>query len=94
MTLWNVEVGPQLYDEFAHLSGPGRRAVHDVLDWLALDPRNPSSSREPIAGAELRQISTAPTADTGDRITILYRIHPPAGDEPGRVEVIFVMSGP
>ncbi|MEU1121816.1 MULTISPECIES: hypothetical protein [unclassified Streptomyces] len=92
---WQIEVPPRLYDEFAHLSGPGRRAVHDVLDQLAADPRNPQSSREPLAGAELRQISTAPTSDTADRITVLYRVHAPAEpDEPGRVEVIWILSGP
>lgn len=95
MSRWTVLVPPRLYEEFAHLSSAGRKAVHDVLALLAEDPRNPATSREPIEGAELRQISTEPTADTGDRITVLYRVHSPTTpDEPGQVEVIFVLSGP
>ncbi|MCY0961798.1 hypothetical protein [Streptomyces sp. H27-H5] len=95
MTLWTVEVPPRLYDEVAHLSAGGRRAVHDALDTLAVDPRDPASSTEPIAGAELRRINTTPTKDTGDRITLLYRVHAPeAGQPAGRVEVIFILSGP
>lgn len=95
MSRWTVVVPPRLYEEFAHLSGAGRKAVHDALDQLAEDPRNPSTSREPIEGAELRQISTEPTTDTGDRIAVLYRIHSPtAPGQPGTVEVIWLLSGP
>ncbi|MHC3394687.1 hypothetical protein ACLQ2E_35300 [Streptomyces lavendulocolor] len=94
MTRWTVEVPPRLYEEVAHLSPGGRRAVHDVLDALAVDPRDPASSTEPIAGAELRRIDTDPAKDTGDRITVLYRVHRPEGDQPGRVEVIFILAGP
>lgn len=94
MTQWQVEVPPRLYEEFAHLTGPGRKAVHQLLDQLAVDPRGPHSSREPVAGAELRQIATPPTTDTGDRIAILYRVHEPAPGSAGRVEIIFIMSGP
>ncbi|NWF30886.1 hypothetical protein HW130_32360 [Streptomyces sp. PKU-EA00015] len=94
MTNWTVVVPPRLYEEFAHLSAAGRRVVHDTLEGLAEDPRDPASSTEPIAGAELRRITTRPTPDTGDRITLLYRVHPPEQDEPGRVEVIFILSGP
>ncbi|MGW1674571.1 hypothetical protein [Streptomyces sp. NPDC002324] len=95
MTLWNVVVPPRLYEEFAHLSPAGRKAVHDILVTLAADPRDPASSREPIEGAELRQISTRPTTDTGDQIAVLYRVHDPAdAGEPGTVELIYVISGP
>ncbi|MET8102228.1 hypothetical protein ABZV29_38245 [Streptomyces sp. NPDC005236] len=95
MTQWTVLVPPRLYEEFAQLSGPGRKAVHEVLALLAEDPRNAATSREPITGAELRQISTEPTADTGDRISILYRVHDPAdASETGHVEIIYVISGP
>ncbi|MEU1132611.1 hypothetical protein ABZ383_22580 [Streptomyces sp. NPDC005900] len=93
MSTWRVVVPPRLYEEFAHLTGPGRKAVHDLLDQLAADPRH-GSSREPIEGAELRQISTAPTRDTGDRIALLYRVHNPPPGEAGTVEVIWIMSGP
>ncbi|MGW1767171.1 hypothetical protein ACWCQL_24270 [Streptomyces sp. NPDC002073] len=94
MTNWTVEVPPRLYEEVAHLSPGGRRALHDLLDRLTVDPRDPASSTEPIAGAELRRIDTAPATDTGDRITLLYRVHAPEGDQPGRVEAIFILSGP
>lgn len=95
MTDWQVEVPERLYPEVAHLSPGGRRAVHDVLDQLAVDPRDPHSSTEPIQGAELRRIMTAPATDTGDRITVLYRVVAPEGpDQPGRVIVVFILSGP
>lgn len=95
MTDWSIEVPPRLYEEFAHLSPGGRRAVHDVLTRLAADPRDPLSSTEPVAGAELRRIMTEPAADTGDRITLLYRVSDPDGpDHPGTVSIIYVISGP
>ncbi|WP_329151216.1 hypothetical protein OG275_38265 (plasmid) [Streptomyces niveus] len=95
MTRWNVEVPPRLYEEVAHLSAGGRRAVHDVLDRLAVEPRDPASSTEPIEGAELRRIDTEPAKDSGDRITLLYRVHPAQeNDGPGRVEIIYLLSGP
>ncbi|KOV17255.1 hypothetical protein ADK91_02875 [Streptomyces sp. XY511] len=94
MTPWTVEVPPRLYEEVAHLSPGGRRAVHDLLDSLAVDPRDPASSTEPIAGAELRRIDTAPVKDAGgDRITLLYRVHGPESGRAGCVEVIFILSG-
>ncbi|WP_274565111.1 hypothetical protein [Streptomyces spiramyceticus] len=65
-----------------------------MLDRLTVEPRDPTSSTEPITGAELRRIDTEAAKDTGDRITILYRVHSPEGDDPGRVEVIFLLSGP
>ncbi|MGW1666195.1 hypothetical protein [Streptomyces microflavus] len=93
MSDWSVEVPERLYEEFARLSGPGRRAVHEALAQLARDPRDPQSSAEPITGAELRRITTRPTADTGDRITLLYRVHTDDA-QPGRIEIIYVISGP
>jgi hypothetical protein len=51
VTDWSVEVPPRLYEEFAHLSAGARRAVHDVLDQLAVDPRDPHSSVDP-SGAQ------------------------------------------
>ncbi|MDL5205361.1 hypothetical protein [Streptomyces sp. ALI-76-A] len=95
MTDWSVEVPPRLYEEFAHLSAGARRAVHDVLDQLAVDPRDPHSSVEPVRGAELRRIMTQPSPDTGNRISVLYRVHEPLETgEPGRVEVVWILSGP
>lgn len=95
MTNWNVTVPVRLYEEFAHLSAGGRRAVHDVLDRLAVDPRDPASSTEPITSAELRRIDTAPASDTGDRITILYRVEDPdTGEAAGTISVVFVLHGP
>lgn len=48
-----------------------------------------------VCGAQLRRITTAAAADTGDRITLLYRVHPPEeGESTGRVEVIFILAGP
>ncbi|MFF3159457.1 type II toxin-antitoxin system RelE/ParE family toxin [Streptomyces sp. NPDC057910] len=95
MTRWTVTVPPRLYEEFAHLSPAARRAVHDVLKQLAIDPRDPSSSTEPITGAELRRIDTAPAADTGERVTLLYRVQDADDDQAaGRVSILFVLSGP
>ncbi|MFE9406815.1 hypothetical protein ACFYNY_34470 [Streptomyces sp. NPDC006530] len=94
VTHWNVQVPSRLYEEFAHLSPGGRRAVHDVLDRLAVDPREPASTTEPVTGAELRRIDTAPAADTGDRITILYRVQDPDSGQPGTVTLIYVLHGP
>ncbi|MFD9850505.1 hypothetical protein [Streptomyces parvus] len=94
MSDWAVKVPPRLYEEFAQLSGSGRRVVHEVLAQLARDPRDPDTSTEPITGAELRRITTRPTADTGDRITLLYRVHADDPAQPGHVEIIYLISGP
>ncbi|WP_455361268.1 hypothetical protein [Streptomyces sp. SYSU K21746] len=94
MTNWTVDVPPRLYEEFARLTPGGRRVVHKVLDQLAQDPRDPRSSTEPIVGAELRRITTTPAPDTGDRITVLYRVQEPPGSGGGTVSVIFILSGP
>ncbi|MEU9062415.1 hypothetical protein AB0D13_27000 [Streptomyces sp. NPDC048430] len=94
MSDWHVDVPERLFEEFAHLSGAGLRAVHELLAQLVTDPRDPASSTEPVAGAELRRITTRPTTDTGDRITLLYRVHAPSADQAGRIEIIFMVSGP
>lgn len=95
MTDWQVDVPERLFEEFAHLSPGGRRVVHDLLDQLAADPRDPASSTEPIQGAELRRILTDPAPDTGDRITVLYRVTDPEGpDQPGRISILYIVSGP
>ncbi|MFF7178253.1 hypothetical protein [Streptomyces sp. NPDC008121] len=94
MTHWHVLVPRRLYPEFAHLSPGGRRAVHDALALLAADPRCPASTAEPIRTLELRRITTEPAVDTGTTITILYRVHEPEDERPGRVELIFMLAGP
>ncbi len=95
MTHWNIQIPERLYEEFAHLSPGGRRVLHDVLDRLAADPRDPASTTEPITGAELRRIDSESAADTGDRITLLYRVQDPDSDQqPGTITVIFVLHGP
>ncbi|MFF9011855.1 hypothetical protein ACF09C_02635 [Streptomyces sp. NPDC014870] len=94
MTRWIVQVPRRLYPEFAHLSPGGRRAVHDALALLAADPQSPASTTEPLQALELRRITTQPTTDTGVTITILYRVHEPQGQSPGRVEIIFILVGP
>ncbi|MFF8279883.1 hypothetical protein ACF05T_27880 [Streptomyces lateritius] len=94
MTHWNVQVPRRLYAEFAHLSPGGRRAVHDALALLAADPRTPASTAEPVQALELRRLTTEPATDTGVAITILYRVHEPRGERPGRVELIFILAGP
>lgn len=69
--------------------------MHKVLEQLATDPRNPASSTEPITGAELRRILTDPAPDTGDRITLLYRVtEPEDAGQPGIVSVLYIVSGP
>ncbi|MET9162063.1 hypothetical protein ABZX56_30445 [Streptomyces parvulus] len=95
MTDWRVEVPERLFEEFAHLSPGGRRAVHDVLERLTVDPRDPGSTSEPIQGAELRRIMTEPAADSGDRITVLYRItEPESPTQQGRITILYIISGP
>ncbi|MEV4949389.1 hypothetical protein [Streptomyces sp. NPDC053755] len=94
MTHWHVLVPRRLYTEFAHLSPGGRRAVHDALALLAEDPRSPASAAEPIRTVELRRLTTEPATDTGATVTLLYRVHEPEGERPGRVELIFMLAGP
>ncbi|MFI8823893.1 hypothetical protein [Streptomyces sp. NPDC053431] len=94
MTHWIVEIPRRLYNEIAHLSPGGRRALHDALASLAEDPRPPESRAEPLRDAELRRVATVPASDTGTTITLLYRIHDPASGKPGRVEIIFLLAGP
>ncbi|MER7520641.1 hypothetical protein [Streptomyces sp. NPDC126499] len=91
---WIVVVRRNLYSEIAHLSPGGRRALHDALAALAEDPRPAESRREPLRTAELRRVATAPAADTGITVTLLYRVHDPAEGRPGQVEVLFLVAGP
>ncbi|MEU7230008.1 hypothetical protein [Streptomyces chrestomyceticus] len=97
---WPVRLPPGIGEEIGRLSPGTRRAVHDLLRRLAADPRDIGTA-EPVKGAELRRALTAPSADTGERVTILYRIHPgDAGDvydtpDTGPyVEIIFLVWGP
>ncbi|MDT9687060.1 hypothetical protein Q5762_01595 [Streptomyces sp. P9(2023)] len=94
MTQWAVQVPRRLYAEFAHLSPAGRRAVHDALALLATDPRHPTSTAGPVQSAEIRHLTTAPTPDTAVTITLLYRVHDPKPQTPGRVELLFILTGP
>uniref|UniRef100_UPI003F4973FA hypothetical protein n=1 Tax=unclassified Streptomyces TaxID=2593676 RepID=UPI003F4973FA len=75
--------------------------MHHLFQQLAADPRDTEiSTSEPIKGAELRRALTAPSADTGERVSVLYRIHPgdpgDVYDTPGTpyVEIIFLIWGP
>ncbi|MFK0294832.1 type II toxin-antitoxin system RelE/ParE family toxin [Streptomyces sp. NPDC090442] len=87
MSDWTVYLRPHLGEEIASLPPDGRRAVHEALAALAADPR--AGIAEPITAAELRRITTGPTP-TGDRITLLYRVH----EDERRLELIWIISGP
>ncbi|GAA2106009.1 hypothetical protein GCM10009801_82050 [Streptomyces albiaxialis] len=78
----------RLGETIADLDPPARRAVHDALATLAEDPR--AGAAEPIRGAEIRRLFTRPTVATGDRITLLYRVH----EAEHQVEIIWVIAGP
>ncbi|WP_198359178.1 hypothetical protein [Streptomyces fildesensis] len=86
---WTIDIPERLGEEFAHLTPAGRRAVYDACRQLAQDPTINATS-EPVRGADLRRVTTDPTTGTGDRITLLYRIH----HDEGRVELIFLIAGP
>ncbi|MFJ4880875.1 hypothetical protein ACIP93_37495 [Streptomyces sp. NPDC088745] len=86
---WSVVVHERLGTEFAEQLSPGeRRAVHDLLAVLAVDPRTGVS--EPVQSAELRRALTAPAADTGQRVSVLYRVH----QETCTVEILYILTGP
>ncbi|MEU6332763.1 hypothetical protein ABZ851_36785 [Streptomyces sp. NPDC047049] len=85
---WNVDFPERLNVEFAHLSAGERRAIYDLIKRLADDPRH--GTEEPISGAELRRAMTDPAADSGDRITVLYRVH----DDERRLTLIWIVAGP
>ncbi|GAA0439168.1 hypothetical protein [Streptomyces luteireticuli] len=87
MSDWQIVMPARLGDEVAHLTPSGRRVVHDALAALALDPH--AGAEEVITGAEVRRYRTRPT-DTGDRISILYRLHA----DTRSVEIVFLLAGP
>jgi hypothetical protein len=87
---WTIEIPARLNAEFAEQLSPGeRRAVYLRLQALAADPRT-NTVPEPVTGAELRRTLTEPAADTGARVTILYRVT----DETRVVAVIWLLTGP
>ncbi|MFC5724859.1 hypothetical protein ACFP1Z_32395 [Streptomyces gamaensis] len=88
MSDWQIVMPARLNEEMARLTPSGRRAVHDALAALARDPQ--TGAEEVIAGAEIRRHRTQPTADTGDRISVLYRVHA----RERRIEVIYLIAGP
>ncbi|WP_433860361.1 hypothetical protein [Streptomyces kronopolitis] len=90
MSAWGIEFPERLNDEFAHLSAGERRAIYDLLKRIADEPRADSSTREPITAAELRRALTDPAADSGDRVTILYRVH----EETMTLQLIWFVAGP
>jgi hypothetical protein len=85
---WDILVPERLNAEIASLTPGERRAVYTCLKQLADDPR--TGAEEPVPGAELRRILTAPAIDTGDQVTLLYRVHP--ADH--RVEIVWFLAGP
>ncbi|MFC9233626.1 hypothetical protein ACFTZI_32505 [Streptomyces decoyicus] len=87
---WEIDFPERLAEEFARLSAGERRAVYDLLKRLADEPRGDSSTREPITAAELRRAHSDPAADSGDRVTVLYRIH----DKTRRLQLIWFLAGP
>jgi hypothetical protein len=86
---WSVVVPERLSVEFAEQLAPGeRRAVHDLLALLATNPR--LGVAEPLPSVELRRALSAPAADTGQRVSVLYRVH----DDRRTVEIIYILTGP
>jgi hypothetical protein len=85
---WHIDFPERLNTEFAHLSAGERRVIYNLIKRLADDPYQ--GTAEPIADAELRRAMTDPAADSGDRITVLYRIHP---DE-HRIALVWFLAGP
>ncbi|MCX5207699.1 hypothetical protein OG897_40670 [Streptomyces sp. NBC_00237] len=87
---WSVDVPERLREEFAQQLAPGeRRAVHDLLALLAADPRMGAVEPVPLS-VELRRALTAPATDTGQRVSILYRVHA----DRRTVEIIYILTGP
>lgn len=85
---WDVRIPERLNVEIAELRPDTRRVIYGTLKRLADDPRG-NSTVEPIRGAELRRVHTEQD-QSGDRVTILYRVHPDAR----AVEVIWFLAGP
>lgn len=85
---WNIDFPERLNVEFSHLTQGERRAIYDLIKRLADDPRQ--GVEEPITGAELRRAMTNPATDSGDRITILYRVH----DAEHSISLVWFLAGP
>lgn len=85
---WSIDFPERLNAEFAHLSPGERHAIYNALKRAADDPR--SGTEEPVKGAEIRRALTDPAADSGDRVTILYRIH----EQAHRLELLWFLAGP
>jgi hypothetical protein len=84
---WTVEVPERLNTEIAHLAPAERRVVYDALRRIAAAPR--TGRLEPVAGAELRRLDTAPLP-SGQTVTIMYRIR----ERERVVAVIWLLAGP
>ncbi|MGG8406707.1 hypothetical protein ACM614_08850 [Streptomyces sp. 12297] len=89
MSDWNVLLPERLNREVAELTPGERKSLYIALKQLAVDPRV-ASSAEPVSGAELRRVLTAPAADTGGVVTVLYRVIP----DTRTVAVIWIVAGP
>lgn len=90
MSDWTIAIPERLNAEFAEQLSPGeRRAVYLRLQQLTADPRT-GTVPEPVTGAELRRTLTDPAADTGQRVTLLYRLD----DATRTLAVIWILTGP
>ncbi|EOT04364.1 hypothetical protein [Streptomyces noursei] len=89
MNGWSIQFPERLNEEFSHLTAGERRAIYDLFKQLADDPRA-GATREPINAAELRRALTDPATDSGERITVLYRIH----DATRQLHLIWFLAGP
>ncbi|MCB5165755.1 hypothetical protein LG634_13025 [Streptomyces bambusae] len=89
MSDWNVLLPERLNREVAELTPGERKSLYLALKKLAADPRA-GSSAEPVTGAELRRCLTAPAADTGGVVTVLYRVIP----DTRTVAIIWLVAGP
>lgn len=88
MSDWTVEVPERLNTEIAELPADARRVVYDTLRRIAADPH--AGRLEPVAGAELRRVDTAPLPGTSQTVTVMYRIR----EAEQTIAIIWLLAGP
>jgi hypothetical protein len=84
---WTVQVPERLNEEIAHLASDERRVVYDALRRIAANPH--AGRLEPVAGAELRRVDTAPLP-SGQTVTVMYRVR----ETEHVIAIIWLLAGP